>query len=153
MRSYIRSPKDFWSGLLFLAISLATVLIAQDYPMGSAGRMGPGYFPSMLGWLLAIIGVVTLFNSFRIAGEALERFAVKDMVLILGSVVLFGFLVRGAGLIVAIPVLIMISAFGSAKFSWKASVALAIGATISCILLFVKALGLPLPIIGPWLGA
>jgi hypothetical protein len=153
MRSYIRSPKDFWSGLLFLAISLATVLIAQDYPMGSAGRMGPGYFPSMLGWLLAIIGVVTLFNSFRIDGEALERFAVKDMVLILGSVLLFGFLVRGAGLVVAIPVLIIISAFGSAKFSWKASVALAVGATISCILLFVKALGLPLPIIGPWFGA
>jgi hypothetical protein len=153
MRSYIRSPKDFLSGLLFLAISLATVLIAQDYPMGSAGQMGPGYFPSMLGWLLAIIGVVTMFNSFRIDGEALERFAVKDMVLILGSVLLFGFLVRGAGLVAAIPVLIMISAFGSAKFSWKASVALAVGATISCILLFVKALGLPLPIIGPWLGA
>jgi hypothetical protein len=153
MRSYIRSPKDFWSGLLFLAISLATVLIARDYPMGSAGRMGPGYFPSLLGWLLAIIGFVTLVNSFRIDGKALERFAIKDMVLILGSVLLFGFLVRGAGLVVAIPVLIMISAFGSAKFSWKASVALAVGATISCILLFVKALGLPLPIIGPWFGA
>lgn len=153
MRSHVRSPKDFWSGMMFLAISLATVLIAQDYPMGTAGRMGPGFFPSVLGGLLGLIGLGTLINSFRTDAEALERFAIKDMVLILGSVLLFGFLVRGAGLIVAIPALIMISAFGSTKFRWKASVALAVGATIFCILLFVKALGLPLPIIGPWFGA
>ncbi len=153
MRSYVRSPKDFWSGMMFLAISLATVVIAQDYPMGTAGRMGPGFFPSVLGGLLALIGLATLINSLRTEGEALERFAIKDMVLILGSVLLFGFLVRGAGLIAAIPVLIMISAFGSTKFRWKTSVALAAGATIFCILLFVKALGLPLPIIGPWFGA
>ena len=152
MRTTIRSPKDFWSGIMFLAISIATVVIARDYPMGTAGRMGPGFFPSLLGWLLATIALVTLFNSLRTDGEKMERFAYKDMVLILGSVLLFGFLVRGAGLVVAIPVLILVSAFGSAKFRWKASVALAIGATIFCILLFVKALGLPLPIVGPWFG-
>lgn len=153
MRSAIRSPKDFWSGIMFLAISLATVIIAQDYPMGTAGRMGPGFFPSLLGGLLALIALVTLVNSLRIDGEPMERFAYKDMALILGSIFLFGFLVRGAGLAVAIPVLIVISAFGSTKFRWKATVALASGAAIFCILLFVKALGLPLPIVGPWLGA
>lgn len=153
MRTYVQSPKDFWSGMMFLAISLATVVIAQDYPMGTAGRMGPGFFPSVLGALLAVIGLVTLVNSFRTAGEALERFALRDMLLILGSVLLFGFLVRGAGLILAIPVLILISAFASTRFRWKASVALAVGATVFCILLFVKALGLPLPIVGPWLSA
>lgn len=153
MRSFVRNPKDFWSGIMFLAISLATVVIAREYPMGTAGRMGPGFFPAALGWVLAAISIVTLIGSCTTKGEPLERFAGKDMLLILGSVVLFGFLVRGAGLALAIPVLILVSAFGSAKFRWPAAVALAIGATVFCVLLFVKALGLPLPVIGPWLGA
>ncbi|WP_020654691.1 tripartite tricarboxylate transporter TctB family protein [Massilia niastensis] len=153
MRSTLRSPKDFWSGIMFLAFSLAIVLIAREYPMGTAGQMGPGFFPTMLGWVLAAIAVVTLLGSLTTDGEPLERFAYKDMALILGAVLLFGFLVRGAGLVVAIPLLILISAFGSAKFRWRPTVALAIGATVFCVLLFVKALGLPLPVLGPWLGA
>ncbi|MBQ5965150.1 tripartite tricarboxylate transporter TctB family protein [Massilia sp. ZL223] len=153
MRSTIRSPKDFWSGIMFLAISLATVLIAREYPMGTAGQMGPGFFPTMLGWVLGAIGMITLIGSLTTAGEPLERFAWKDMVLILGAVLLFGFLVRGAGLVVAIPVLILVSACGSVKFRWLPSLGLAIGATVFCVLLFVKALGLPLPVVGPWLGA
>ena len=153
MRSFVRNPKDFWSGIMFLAISLATVVIAQEYPMGTAGRMGPGFFPSVLGWILAAISMVTLIGACTTKGPPLERFAWKDMFLILGSVVLFGLLVRGAGLACAIPVLILVSAYGSAKFRWPAAILLAIGATIFCALLFVKALGLPLPIVGPWLGA
>ena len=153
MRSFVRNPKDFWSGIMFLAISLATVVIAQEYPMGTAGRMGPGFFPSVLGWILAAISMVTLIGSCTTKGAPLERFAWKDMFLILGSVVLFGLLVRGAGLACAIPVLSLVSAFGSVKFRWPAALLLALGATIFCVLLFVKALGLPLPVVGPWLGA
>lgn len=153
MRLTIRSPKDFWAGIMFLAISMATVLIAQDYAMGTAGRMGPGFFPSILGWVLAAIGAITLIASFTTKGEPLEPLAYKDMVLILGAVLLFAFLVRGAGLVCAIPALILVSAFGSTRFRWKPALALAVGATVFCVLLFVKALGLPIPIVGPWLGA
>jgi len=153
MRSFIRNPKDFWAGIMFLVISLATVIIAREYPMGTAGKMGPGFFPIMLGWILAAISLITLLGACTTDGEPLERLAYKDMLLILGSVVLFGFFVRGAGLAAAIPVLILVSAFGSVKFRWRPAVALAVGATIFCVLLFVKALGLPLPIVGPWLGA
>lgn len=153
MRSFVRNPKDFWSGIMFLAISLATIVIAQEYPMGTAGRMGPGFFPTALGWILAGISLITLIGACLSKGEPLERFSVRDMFLILGSVVLFGVLVRGAGLACAIPVLILVSAWGSVKFRWPAALMLAVGATVFCILLFVKALGLPLPILGPWLGA
>lgn len=153
MPSFIRSPKDFWSGIMFLAIGLATVLIAREYPLGTAGRMGPGYFPTVLGWLLAAISAVTLIGSFTTRGEPLERFAWKDMLLILGSVLLFGFLVRSAGLVLAIPTLIIMSAYASSKFRWRPTVALALGATVFCVLLFVKALGLLIPIVGPWFGA
>ncbi|OON64082.1 small permease of tripartite tricarboxylate transporter [Massilia sp. KIM] len=150
---FIRSAKDFWSGIMFLAIALSTIVIAQDYPMGSAGRMGPGFFPAMLGWILAAIALVVLIGALTKPGEALEPLAWKDLVLVLAAVLLFGFLVRGAGLAIAIPLLIVVSAFGSVKFRWKPTLALAAGATVFCVLLFVKALGLPLPVLGSWFGA
>jgi hypothetical protein len=153
LSSPIRSPKDFWSGIMFLLFGLAAVSIAAEYPMGSAGRMGPAYFPVMLGWLLAAIGLVSALRSLVSAGEPLEQWAFKDMFLILGSVILFAALVRGAGLVVAIPVLVLLSSYASRQFRWKVSIALAIGATAVSVLLFVKALGLPLPIVGPWLSA
>jgi hypothetical protein len=148
----IRSPKDFWSGMMFLLFGLAAVYIARDYSMGSARRMGPAYFPVMLGWLLAVIGLVSVVRSLVRPGEALERWALKEMFLVLVSVALFAFLVRGAGLVVAIPVLVLVSSYASHEFHWKASILLAIGATAASVLLFVKALGLPMPIVGPWFG-
>lgn len=152
MSSFIRNPKDFWSGVMFLALGLAAVIIARDYAMGSAGRMGPGYFPTALGWILVAIGAICTGRSFFTKGEALEKFSFKALFLVLISVLLFGGIVRGAGLVVAIPLLIMISAYASKKFGWIAAIALAIGLTVFCVLLFVKALGLPMPIIGPWFG-
>lgn len=153
MSSFIRNPKDFWSGVMFLALGLAAVIIARDYPMGSAGRMGPGYFPTALGWILSGIGAVCVGRSFFTKGEALEKFAFKELFLILVSVLLFGAIVRGAGLAIAIPVLIIASAYASKKFGWVPAIALSIGLTIFSVLLFVKALGLPMPVIGPWFGA
>jgi hypothetical protein len=152
MPSFIRNPKDFWSGMMFLAFGLAGVVIASDYSMGTAGRMGPAYFPTALGWLLIVIGVISVVRSVIVPGEALEKFAYKDLFLILASVLAFGFVIRGGGLVVAIPLMIIISAFASSKFTWKASIALAIGLAVFCILLFVIALGLPMPIVGPWFG-
>jgi hypothetical protein len=139
---------------MFLLFGLAAVYIARDYAMGSAGRMGPAYFPTALGWILSAIGAVCVVRSFfGSAQEAVERFAIKELVLILVAVLLFGFLVRGAGLVVAVPVLIMLSAYASTKFTWKATIALAIGLTVFAVLLFVMALGLPMPTVGPWFGA
>lgn len=148
----IRSPKDFWSGIMFLCFGLGGVYIAREYAMGTAGSMGPAYFPTMLGWLLAVIGLATAVRALVGHGEALERVAFKELALVLVSVLLFAFLLRGAGLAVAIPVLIIVSAFASHQFSWKASALLAVGAAIVSIMLFVKALGLPMPVVGPWFG-
>ncbi len=68
------------------------------------------------------------------------------------SVVVFGFLVRGAGLVVALPLLVIISAYASTRFRWRTTLIMAAGLTIFCALVFVKGLGIPLPIIGPWFG-
>lgn len=152
MPSFIRNPKDFWSGIMFLLFGLAAVVIARDYAMGNAGRMGPAYFPTVLGWILAAIGAVALVRSFMTSGENVEKFAIKELLLVLGAVLLFGILVRGAGLVAAVIALIMVSAYASIKFRWTSSIALAVGLAVFSVLLFVKALGLPMPILGPWFG-
>ena len=153
MSPLIRKPKDFWSGIIFAVTGLAAVMLATDYPMGTATKMGPAYFPTVLGGLLVLIGLMAIIRSLLTigrSGEPIERFALKEAFLILFATVLFGALVRGAGLAVALPVLLLLSAYASIKFRWGPSLALAAGLTVFCILIFVKALGIPLPILGSW---
>ncbi|MBQ5942599.1 MULTISPECIES: tripartite tricarboxylate transporter TctB family protein [unclassified Massilia] len=153
MPAFIRHPKDFWIGIIFIFFGLSAVVIGQDYGMGTAGRMGPAYFPVVLGGLLALIGAIGVIRSFIRQGEPIGRIHVKELVLILAAVLLFGYLVRNAGLVPAAIVLIMVSAFASPKFHLGKTVALAIGLAVFAVLLFVKLLGLPMPILGAWFGA
>lgn len=152
MPTPIRHPKDFWTGIIFLIFGLAAVFIGQDYQMGTAGRMGPGYFPTILGGLLALIGVIAMIRSFVRPGEAIGRFYLKNLALISVAVLLFGFLMRDAGLLPAVLAVVLISAYASPKFSWLPTLLIAIGLAVFSIVVFVKLLGLPMPILGPWLG-
>lgn len=152
MPSFIRHPKDFWTGIIFLFFGLAAVIIGRDYAMGTAGKMGPAYFPTILGSLLALIGVIAVIRSFVRTGEAVGKFYIREIILILSAVLLFGFLMRGAGLIPAVVVLIMFSAYASPKFHWGSSLLLAGGLAAFSALVFVKLLGLPMPMLGPWFG-
>ena len=152
MPTFIRHPKDFWTGIIFLFFGLAAVYIGQDYPMGTAGRMGPAYFPTILGGLLALIGLSAFIRAFVRPGDAIGKFYIREIVLILSSILLFGILMRGAGLVPAVLVLILLSAYASPKFTWPASLLLALGMAVFSVVVFVKLLGLPMPIFGPWLG-
>lgn len=152
MPTFIRHPKDFWTGIIFLFFGLTAVYIGQDYPMGTAGRMGPAYFPTILGGLLALIGLTAVIRSFVRPGEAVGKFYIREIVLILSAVLLFGVLMRGAGLVPAVIVLIMLSAYASPKFSLVPTLLIAIGMAAFSVVIFVKLLGLPMPILGPWLG-
>ncbi|HEY8608837.1 MAG TPA: tripartite tricarboxylate transporter TctB family protein [Noviherbaspirillum sp.] len=153
MASFIRNPKEFWAGVIFIFFGLAAVYIGQDYSMGTAGRMGPAYFPTILGGLLAVIGVISLLRSLIKGGEAPRNFAVKGAILVLVGSALFGVLVRQAGLVAAIIVLVMLGGLANAKFRVGPYLLLAVGMAIFCVLVFVKGLGLPMPMVGPWLGA
>lgn len=148
----IRSPKEFWTGVIYVAIGASAIFIASDYGMGTAVRMGPGYFPIVLGGILALIGAVALVRAFILPGEPIGGIAIKAIVLVLGAVLLIAFLIRGAGVLVTLPLLVMITAYASSKFRWLPALALAAGLTVFCSLVFVKALGIPLPLIGSWFG-
>ncbi|MBP6339480.1 MAG: tripartite tricarboxylate transporter TctB family protein [Vitreoscilla sp.] len=147
----IKHPKDFWTGVIFLVFGLSAVVIGRDYAMGTAGKMGPAYFPTVLGALLSVIGGIAVFRSFKRVGDQIEKFHLRELFIVLAAVVLFGLLMRGAGLAPAAVVLIVISAYASPQFKWHEALLLALGMAGFAVLVFVKLLGLPLQVFGPWL--
>ncbi len=99
-----------------------------------------------------MIGLIALVRSCLRPGEAVGKFHIREIVLILSAVVLFGFLMRGAGLVPAVLVLVLLSAYASPKFTWAPSLLIAAGLAVFSVVVFVKLLGLPMPIFGPWFG-
>ena len=99
MATGVRSPKDFWTGVIYVAFGGAAFWIGRSYGFGSASKMGPGYFPTVLSSLLMLFGIIAIVRSFIVPGEAIGKFAIKAAVLILGATVLFGFLLPRAGLV------------------------------------------------------
>lgn len=144
----IGNQKDFWSGVMFLALGLAFVGFAQQYDMGTAQRMGPAYFPSTLGGLLAILGLIVAIKGLR--DEApdgkIERFHFGPLFIVLCAVALFGLLLRPAGLVTALLVLIGVSAYASHEFRLREIVPLAAFLVVLVLAVFVWGLGLVIPI-------
>jgi putative tricarboxylic transport membrane protein len=144
--------KDFWTGLIYIFFGVSAIVISREYGMGTGVRMGPAYFPTVLGGLLSVIGAIAVVRSFLIPGTPIGAFAFKALVIVCGSVLLLGFFVRGAGLVITLPLLVIVSAAASTRFRFWATVFIAAGLTIFCVLVFIKGLGIPLPLIGPWIG-
>lgn len=149
----IRNPRDFWAGAIYLALAIAAILIGQDYQLGTSERMGPGYFPTALGSILAIFGVVSMGRSFIRPGDAISAIAWRPLAFVLGSTVLFGLLLPRAGVLIALPCLIVISALASRNSRLDVtSIAALVGLVAFCVVVFVKGLGVPMPLIGTWFG-
>ena len=142
----IRAPKNFWAGLMFIAFGLGFALIARNYQMGTSVRMGPAYFPTVLGAILAVLGLVIFLQSFVVVGEKVPRFYFRPLNLIVAAVVVFGILLKPLGLVLALAILIGVGAFGGFEFKAKEVVILYVVLAIFSVLVFVKGLGLPIPI-------
>jgi hypothetical protein len=139
---------------MFLGIGVGFAIGARMYSMGDSARPGPGYFPFGLGVLLAAIGAFILFEALTIEtddGEPVGRFAWKPLIVITLSVILYGLLLPKLGLVVAVPVLVLVSSFASNEFSWLATVINAAVLTLFSWLVFIKGLGLTIPVL-PTLG-
>jgi len=118
--------------------------------MGTAVKMGAAYFPTLLGYLLILIGSISMIRAFVVRGTAVGALAIKGLLMVVGAVVLFGLLVRGTGMALALPLLVVVSAAASSRFRWSPTLIMAAGLTIFCVLVFLKGLGIPLPVLGPW---
>jgi putative tricarboxylic transport membrane protein len=141
----VKSPQDFGAAIVFLLIGIAGLYFGRELTYGTAARMGPGYFPYLLSWLIIAIGVVVGLMSLSVEGPPIEAPQFRPMFFVLLSVVIFGYLMSYVGLAITGVVMTLIAAFARRNFNLLESFALGIGLSIGCVLIFVYALGQPLP--------
>jgi hypothetical protein len=147
MKLALANNKDVWGGLMLIAIGAAAMFIARDYPFGTALRMGPGYFPIVLGGLLIAFGLVILACGLR-RGESIGgSWSLRALVILTLSLLLFGLLMEHGGFVPAMLVLILASATASTEFKFREVVLFALGLTALSVAVFVWGLGLPYPLI------
>jgi hypothetical protein len=142
----IKSPKDFWAGLMFIAFGLVLLFISRNYKMGSLTRMGPAYFPTVLSSLMAVIGSIMLFRSLVLKGEKVPAISFRPIFFIILSLLLFGYLQKPIGLVLTLVLLVFVSALAGHEFKIRKVVILSVAMTVLSLLVFVKGLGLPFPI-------
>lgn len=138
----IRHPKDFAAGLMFIGFGVFDLIVAAAYPLGTAARMGPGYFPRILGLLLILFGIILALRSLKLDGEPIRFGSPVPAAIVLGAVVLFGIIVPKAGLILSTIVLIMVASYASPEFRWKEALISGIVLATVSVLGFVWGLGL-----------
>ena len=149
----IKSPKDFWAGVMFLGFGLFFAIWAPIfYQMGTAVRMGPAYFPTVLGGMLAVLGLIVLLGSFAIQGPPVPAFSYRPLILVSVACVLYGYLMKPLGLVGATAALVYVSAFGGHEFKWKEVTILYVILMIFSWAVFVKGLTLPFPVWPEFMG-
>lgn len=150
MQFEIRANKDFWAGAMLIGTGIVTVVMAKDYPFGTATRMGPGYFPVLLGCLLALFGLYLVIVGLRSNEKINGNWSLRALIVLPLALVLFGILMEYAGFVPALWALIFGSSAASKEFKLGEVVLLSIGLTAFCVVLFIWGLGLPYPLIMGW---
>ena len=145
----IKSQKDFWSGLMFVATGLGFAAGATNYSFGTSARPGPGYFPFGLGILLAVLGAAVLFKSLTVeteGGDPVGAIPWRPLGLITLAVVLFGVALPRLGMVISLPLLIMVSSLAGDEFKLKEVIVNIVILTIGSWAIFIKGLNLVIPL-------
>ena len=147
--AFIRHPRDFFAGLIFIAFGLVAIIIGSNYSLGTAARMGPGYFPRILGMLLVVLGAALSLRALKIKGDPLPRWNWRPMLIVLGSVIAFDVLVNHVGLVLSTIGLVFASSAASREFRPKEALISGILLAALAVGVFIFGLNLQLPI-WPW---
>jgi hypothetical protein len=142
-RVKIRSQSDFWCGVIFVAIGVGFVVLAQDYRLGTAARMGPGYFPTLLGGLLAVMGLTLAVPALLRDGERFPRLHLRPLAAILAGIVVFAVMFQPLGFMIALLALIVVGSLADPDLRPLEIAGLAIFLVIFAVVVFVLVLGLP----------
>ena len=134
---------DFWSGVMFFVFGAAAVYVAREYPMGVAMRMGPGYFPTYLGVLLMIMGVVLAARGVLVRGEEIGRWAPRPLVVLAAAILLYAYAMETLGFIPALALLIVGSTLATKEFRVIESAVLAAVLIIGAVAIFIYGIDLP----------
>ena len=147
MRLEFRNNKDLWSGIMLIGIGAAAIFIARDYRFGSTMRMGPGYFPSVLGGLLVFFGLYIMVKGLQSNEKVKGKWSVRPLVVLPLSIILFGVLMKYAGFIAALVVLIFGSAAARRRFNVIEVLLLTIVLTVFSVAVFIWGLQLPFTLV------
>lgn len=145
----LRSQEDFWAGMMFIAFGVVAIVIARDYPFGSAMRMGPGYFPTLIGGGLILLGALVALSGFRHHGEGIGSFPWRAIVMMSVAFAVFAWGIDNLGFIPALAVLIVLSALSTRHSKWVEVAIEAVVMIVGCWAVFIYGLGLPFPL---WWG-
>lgn len=146
MKFKLSNPVDFWAGVMYGSFGLLGVIVAREYPMGSAMRMGPGYFPTYIGVALIIIGAAISLLSLKSKGEQVGKFSWRALTLLAAAFVIFGWSVDHLGFIPALTILIILSSMAGRQFKLMEAIIEAIILLIACWAIFIYGLELPFPL-------
>ena len=162
MKLKIKSQQDWWAGIMFIGFGLFFMLFSMGtpefvdnivgtrliagYQMGSSVRMGPAYFPAVLGGMLVFLGLLVLFDAIVEEGPKVSKFHFRPLLFVAASSLAFAYLLKPLGLVLASVALVFISAYGGHEFKWKEVAIMSVVLVIFSVLVFVKALALPFPI-------
>jgi hypothetical protein len=145
----MKSQRDFFSGLMFIVVGVVFAIGATNYSMGSSAKPGAGYFPLILSVLMAILGGIVLFKSLTIeteGGDPIGDIAWRPLVVIVVAIAMFGATINSLGLVIAVPILILISSLAGDEFKWFGVVVNSIVLTLFSWLIFVVGLKLTIPL-------
>ena len=149
----ITNHRDFWAGVMFVVFGLLFMGLSQQYPIGSSAKMGPGYFPTVLGGLMAALGLIVAVGGLSAKAAALHvnRFDWRVIVLILAAVALFGAMLPRLGMVVSLATLIALSAIASHEFRLRDTLLSIVVLVLLAYGVFVKGLELQFPVWPIWL--
>ena len=145
----ITSQEDFWAGLMFVGFGVAAIVIARDYPFGSAMRMGPGYFPTIIGGALIALGATIAALGFKWKGEGIGPFPWRAMVLMSDAFIAFAWGIDNVGFIPSLAALIVISSLSSRHTKWLEIAIESVVLIVGSWAVFIYGIGLPFPL---WWG-
>jgi hypothetical protein len=141
----VRSPQDLGAGVVFILIGVAGIVFGQDLAFGSAARMGPGYFPTLLSWLIIAIGLVLAVKSLATDGPPIPSIHPRPLLAIIAAILAFGLLIDRVGLALTAAVLTIGAAYARRDVNLTETLLLAVGLALFTVGIFVYALTQPLP--------
>jgi hypothetical protein len=144
----VRNQRALLSGALFFVFAVFYLFLSKDYDPGTAARMGPGYFPRMLGYCLAGLGLFIMAGSLRRSAdlEKIDPWNLKVLLWITGSIALFAFLLPRAGLVLSLAVLLTVAGRASREFTWRGSIISTVVLIAVAVGVFYYGIGLQFPL-------
>lgn len=152
MPAWIKNPKDFFSGIMFLSIVALFGFGLRELPIGTAFRMGPGYFPMVLLIILAGLGIAITINGLRTKGDPLGEIPWRGLLLISLPIVFFGATLKGLGLVASLGITVFLTTLASREWGILYAILTTVILVAFSWLVFIKGLGLPISMRGPWIG-